>query len=60
MASHYTCESKTTPHDIGGVMGRQPLKTFFWVLTILQSRLLARVQSGLYKHHDSFLTHAFV
>ena len=38
-------------------MGRQPLKTFFWVLTIPQSRLLARVQSGLYKHHDSFLTH---
>ena len=31
MASNYTWESISTPHDFGGVLGR-PLDTFFWAL----------------------------
>ena len=42
MTSHYTRGSVTTPHDLGGVLGR-PLDTFFWALTTSWSRLLARV-----------------
>ena len=45
MASHYTWESVTTLHDVGGVLGR-PLDNFFWALTISWSQLLARVWSG--------------
>ena len=36
-----------TLHDFRGVLGR-PLDTFFWVLTISRSRLLARVWHGHY------------
>ena len=42
--SHYTWGSVTTLHDFGGVLGRL-WDTFFWVLTISWSRLLARVWS---------------
>jgi hypothetical protein len=45
MASHNTRGSMTTLHDFGGVSGR-PLHTFFWALTISQSRLLACVWGG--------------
>ena len=47
MASHYTWGSVTTLDDFGGVLGRWPLDTFFWAITISWSRLLARVWSGL-------------
>ena len=42
--SHYTWGSVTTLYDFGGVLG-QPLNTFFWVLTISWSWLLARAWS---------------
>ena len=42
MASQYTRESVTTLQEFGGVLGR-PLDTFFRVLTISWSELLARV-----------------
>jgi hypothetical protein len=45
MTSHYTGGSVTTLHDFGGVLG-WPFDTFFWALTILWSRHLARVRSG--------------
>ena len=45
MTSHYTWEPMTTIHDFGGVLGR-PFDTFFWALTLLWSRLLARVWGG--------------
>jgi hypothetical protein len=45
MASHYTWGSVTVLHDLGGVLG-QPLDTFFWVLTISWSRLLAHGWNG--------------
>ena len=45
MTSHYTRGCVITLHDFGGVLGR-PLDTFFWVLTISLSHLLARVWSG--------------
>ena len=45
MTLHYTWESVTTLRHFGGVLGR-PVDTFFWALTILWSRLLARVWSG--------------
>ena len=45
-ASNYTWESVTKLHDFGGVLGRRPLDTFFWALTISWSRLLAHVWSG--------------
>ena len=41
MTSHYTWWFVTTLHDFRGVLGR-PSDTFFWALTILWSRLLAR------------------
>ena len=44
--SHYTWESVTSLHDLGGVLGR-PLDTLFWAVTILWSRLLACVWSSL-------------
>ena len=47
MTSHYTWGFVTTLHDFGGVLGRWPLDTFFWALTISWSRLLARMWSGL-------------
>ena len=43
--SHYTWGSVTTLHDFGSALGR-PLDTFFWALTISQSRLMAHVWSG--------------
>jgi hypothetical protein len=43
MASHYTQGFVTTLHDVGGVLGRRPLETLFWALTISWSRLLACV-----------------
>ena len=46
--SHYTWESVTSLHDLGGVLGR-PLDTLFWALTILWSRLLACVWSSLHQ-----------
>jgi hypothetical protein len=49
-ASHYTWGSVTTLHDFGhfgGVLG-QLLHTFFWVLAISWSWLLARVWSSPY------------
>ena len=45
MTSRYTWESVTTLHGFGGVVG-QPLDTFFWVLTISWSQLLAHVWSS--------------
>ena len=42
MTSHYTRGSVTTPHDVGGILGR-PLDTLLRALTISWSRLLARV-----------------
>jgi hypothetical protein len=45
MTSHYTWGHVTTLHDFGGVL-RWPLDTFFWVVTISWSRLLARMWSG--------------
>jgi hypothetical protein len=46
MTSHYTRGSVTTQlRDFGGVLG-QPLDTFYWVLPIPWSRLLAHVWSG--------------
>ena len=45
VTSHYTRGSVTTLHDFGGVLGR-PLGTFFWVVTMSWSRLLAHVWSG--------------
>jgi hypothetical protein len=44
MASHYTCGSTTTLHDIGGVLGR-PLDTFSWALTLLWSRAAVSIWS---------------
>jgi hypothetical protein len=39
MGSHYTSGSVTTLlHDLGGVLGRRPLDTFFWALIISWSR----------------------
>jgi hypothetical protein len=40
----YTWGSVTTLHDFGGELGRQPLDTFFWALTVSRSWLLARVK----------------
>jgi hypothetical protein len=45
VTSHYIWGSMTTLHGFGGVLG-QPLDTFFWVLTISWSRLLACGWSG--------------
>ena len=45
-ASHYTWGPMTTRHGFGGVLGRRPLDTFFWVLTILWWWLLTRMWSG--------------
>ena len=42
--SYYTWEPVTTLHDFGGVLGRWPLDTLFWALTISWSRLVARVK----------------
>jgi hypothetical protein len=46
MTSHYTRESMTALHDVGGVL-RRALDIFFWALTISWSRLSARVYRGL-------------
>ena len=46
MTSHYTWGSATTPRDFGGELGRWPLDTLCWALTISWSRLLAHVWSG--------------
>ena len=46
MTSHYTWGSVTTRHEFGGVLGQWPFDTFFWVLTISWSQLLAHVWSG--------------
>ena len=45
MASHYTWESMTTLHDVGGVVGTA-FEHFRVALTISWSRLVARVWSG--------------
>ena len=45
MTAHYTRGFVSTLHGFGGALGH-PLNTFFWVLTIPWSRLLAHVWSG--------------
>ena len=46
MTSHYTWRSVTTLHEFGGVLGRQPLDTFFRALTVSWSRHSVHVCSG--------------
>ena len=46
MTLHYTWGFITTLHNFGSVLGRWPLDTFLWALTISWSRFLAHVWSG--------------